>query len=546
HLSQVTPLRLRGLSDRLERAWADRQLRRTVDRVESYLAASADGADSGQSPVVFFNASTRIHTLSLNAAYSLLTSWGLRARGIPVKYLVCHRAMEQCILGTNRQDLQAPPPCSPCIYFSELLFPPESTLRLPLAPAAATAVRSELRGLSADELAAWQHQGYPLGELILPSVRWALRRHHLDDDPATRGLYSQYLRSAASLVDRLQWMLDRLEPAALVLFNGVTYPEAVAWAVARSRGISVVTHEVGLKPQSAFFSHDHATFREIDLPPGFELSQAEEEALNRYLVGRRQGQFTMAGIRFWPSMQELPARVQDGLDRFEQTVAIFTNVIFDTSQIHANVLFDDMFDWLDSLVPLIQSHPKTLFVLRAHPDENRPGKESQENVADWYRDSPICDVDNVIFLPPDDYVSSYQLIERAKFVLVFNSSIGLEASIMGSAVLSAGRARYTQADTVFMPSSRSRYLEAADRMLAAEALDIPAAHQANARRFLYRELHHASLDFSPYLRPYPSMAGMVLFSEFEPTKLVEDPLFQRLRAGIIDGDSFVAPSRKAA
>jgi hypothetical protein len=534
----VIPLRLRGLSDRFERAWANRQLRRQVERVEAYLAATVAPADDS-APVLFFNASTRIHTLSLNAAYSLLTSWGLRARGVPVKYVVCNQGMEQCVLGTSRLDLQAPPPCRPCVRFSDLLFPSTLTLPLALSASAATDVRSSLRGKDIDELSTWEHQGYPLGELCLPGMRWALRRHHLLDDPGTRGLFRQYLRSAASLVDRFRVLYEHIRPASIVLFNGVTYPEAVAWAVARSFGIEVVTHEVGLRPASAFFSHDHATFREIDLPSGYELTASEEQSLDQYLSARRQGEFTMAGIRFWPSIDELPEPVRRGLDQFDQMVAIFSNVIFDTSQIHANVLFDDMFDWLDSLVPLIESHPDTLFVLRAHPDENRPGKESQESVAQWYAASRLPGVENVLFFPPEDRVSSYQLIERAKLVMVYNSSIGLEAAIMGAAVLCGGRARYTQANTVFLASSKADFQRRARRMLESGRISVPAEHRRNARRFLYRELNHASLDFSRYVRPYPSMPGMVMFSEFDPVQLEKDPLYDRLRAGIVGGMPFV-------
>ena len=42
---------------------------------------------------------------------------------------------------------------------------------------------------------------------------------------------------------------------------------------------------------------------------------------------------------------------------------------------------------------------------------------------------------------------------RAAFVLIYNSTIGLEASIMGVPVLCAGSARFTDFGTVFFPAS---------------------------------------------------------------------------------------------
>ncbi|MGH2620987.1 MAG: hypothetical protein ACRDHG_10525, partial [Anaerolineales bacterium] len=67
-----------------------------------------------------------------------------------------------------------------------------------------------------------------------------------------------------------------------------------------------------------------------------------------------------------------------------------------------------------------------------------------------------------------------------------------------------------------------------------------------ARQFLYYELFQASLDFSSYLTPYPSIPGMVTLSEFEPASLVSDPIFPMLGRGILETAAFAAPARSAA
>lgn len=533
-------MKLRGFYDRLERVWVNRGLRHQIERVEAYLADRPAPRD--EAPVLIFNASTRIHTLSLNGAFSLLASWALRAEGTPVWYVVCHEGMQQCVLGTQRSDYAAPPPCGPCIAFSDMLFPEERTLPLALDRAAAGAVHAELEGRSLEALAGWEYKGYPLGQLCLPGLRWALRAHHLPDDLPTRRLFRRYLRSAASLAARFEEIYEQTKPRAVVVFNGIMYPEAVARAVAERRGIRAVTHEVGLRPRSAFFSHEEATLREVTVPEGFTLSQEQEAQLDRYLQARRQGQFTMAGIRFWPEVQELPADLKERMGEFEQTVAIFPNVVFDTSQVHANVLFDDMFEWLETLEGVILEHPETLFVIRAHPDEHRPGKVAEESVARWYGDSRLAESENVVLFAPEEYVSSYDLAEASKFVLIYNSSIGLETSIMGVPVLSAGRSRFSGAKTVLMPESREGYLQTLQEFLAASTVQAPPEHARNSRRFLYRELYHASLDLSQYLEPYPSLPGMVRLEEFDPHLLSSAPEFEVIRLGILEGRAFEYPA----
>ncbi len=177
---------------------------------------------------------------------------------------------------------------------------------------------------------------------------------------------------------------------------------------------------------------------------------------------------------------------------------VFTNVIFDTSQPHANTVFPDMFAWLDLVLETARQHPETLFVLRAHPDEARPGKESQESVAEWVQTRRAAELPNLVFVPPQEYLSSYELIARSKFVLIYNSTIGLEASILGAPVLCAGKARFTRYPTVFFPQSIAEYRATLEEFLAAETVTAPPEFRRNARRFLYYQLfpHLAALESS--------------------------------------------------
>src|SRR5512136_2425013 len=73
-------------------------------------------------PVIFFNASTRLVGVSLNAAFSLLTAWALRLQDVPVIYFVCQAGMTRCVLGTYRNDFSKAPPCQECVAQSRWLF----------------------------------------------------------------------------------------------------------------------------------------------------------------------------------------------------------------------------------------------------------------------------------------------------------------------------------------------------------------------------------------------------------------------------------------
>ena len=108
----------------LRRRWSHARRNAHLRRLNRDVAAYAEAPPwTGRAqPVVFFNASTRLEGLSLNAAYSLIASWAVRLAGVPVVNFVCHSGMTRCVLGTNRDDLSAPPPCADCIEQSRAVY----------------------------------------------------------------------------------------------------------------------------------------------------------------------------------------------------------------------------------------------------------------------------------------------------------------------------------------------------------------------------------------------------------------------------------------
>jgi hypothetical protein len=408
-------------------------------------------------------------------------------------------------------------------------------------------LESLLEGLSIDDLSQFEHvlvgrkgeaMALPLGALCLPGLRWILRIHHLTDDENTRYLLREYILSAWNVAREFSKLLDEQPPRAVVVFNGQFFPEAAARHIAQKRGIRVITHEVGLQPASAFFTEGEATAYPIHIPGGFELTQAQNAKLDAYLAKRFQGDFTMAGIKFWADMRGLDESFLQQAARFKQIVPVFTNVIFDTSQPHANTVFEDMFAWLDLTLEIIREHAETLFVIRAHPDELRVRKASRETVAGWVEDRRVMNLPNVVFVGPQETLSSYELILKSKFVMVYNSTIGLEASIMGAAVLCAGRARFTQYPTVFFPRTVDGMRKTMREFLAAERIEVPPEFKRNARRFLYYQLFRTSLPFGNFLDPSVRTTQTRLKS-FDLEKLLDSESVKVILEGVLLGGDFL-------
>ncbi|GJQ35452.1 MAG: hypothetical protein JETCAE01_14620 [Anaerolineaceae bacterium] len=498
-------------------------------------------------PVVFFKASTGIDDLSWNSGFHLLTTWALRLQGIPVAYFACNAGMSKCVLGTSRDRPQKDMPCKSCVTQSKALY--AGVEKFEDRNVGKTAVNwfdfqrdpeldSRIASLSIAQLSTFHFQDIPLGPLCLPGLRWILRIHHLNDDENTRYLLREYILSAWNVAQKFSKFLDETNPRLVVVFNGQFFPEATARYLALRRGLRVITHEVGLEPATAYFTEGEATAYPIHIPDDFELNEAQNAKLDAYLSKRSKGDFTMAGVKFWAEMKGLDEAFLKKAAQFMQIVPIFTNVIFDTSQPHSNTVFEDMFDWLDMTLEVINEHPETLFIIRAHPDELRVRKASRETVGGWVEARQVTSLPNVVYVPPNETLSSYELIAKSKFVMVYNSTIGLEASIMGAAVLCAGKARFTQYPTVFFPQTVDEVRRKMKEFLAAERIEVPAEFKRNARRFLYYQLYRTSLPLGDFLEPSVRVTQTRL-KTFRLDDLLNDPSIKVILEGILDGGEFL-------
>jgi hypothetical protein len=523
--------RLRTASTSLRNDW------RTIRMAR--LAANHAPVDQERLPVIFFNASTRIRGYSQNAAFSLLASWILRLSGVRVVHFLCWAGMSRCVLGTNQDAPEQPMPCKLCTRQSRVnttgsvvrifTYQPDEELTALLKP------------LSLDALLCYQRplpDGtglLPLGQLVLSSLRWRLRLQTLRDDPATRSICREFMLSAWNVATKFGILLENIKPQAAVLFNGMHFPEATAAWLCRQRGVRVITHESGFQPFSGYFVHGDVTAYPITIPE-VDLTPEQNACLEADLQKRLQGNFSMAGIQFWSEMQSLPEELVQKAARFKQVVAVFTNVIFDTTQFHANVVFPDMFAWLNVLLNVINAHPETLFVLRAHPDEARPGKLSRESVAMWF-EQKAATFPNASFISPEQRVSSYELIRLSKMVLTYNSTIGLEATLMGVPVLGAARAPFVDHDTVYFEPDQEGYLRTLETFLAATRLEVPEDKVKRTRRFMYYRYYRFSLPFGEFVDATPP-TGYVRLRKFSWRALEKSPTARALLDGFLHDRQF--------
>jgi FkbM family methyltransferase len=487
-------------------------------------------------PVLFFNATSGPAMFGFASTAGLIISWALRLAGHRVLHLVCRKGLRRCIQGTNRYELNKPMPCETCHAIKNKMFPQD--LRLYLEPKLdVPSALIPLESYSLDDLADFVYQGINIGEFCISSVRWTLRRHNLNSDPRATRLLREYIRGGINIVDTLQRLLQEQELHSMVVFNGVFYPEAIARAVALKKGLPVVAYEISIPGLKVFLSHGVAAGGGlITIPEDFQMSANQEAEFDQYMAQRIRGTAGQPGI--WPEMKGIEPDLQALVDQYKNVVSVFTNVIFDTSQYGANTVFESMFDWLDEIIKLASLHPETLFVVRAHPAEVFPRHESEELVGDWLKEHSYQAIPNVRFIPPTDYISSYELLNISRFCLVYNSTIGLEAVVLGIPTVTAAAGRYSGAGVTHAPASRKAYIKLVETFLKNGPPPVEDTVRQRARYCMYQLFFRQGLDLSAFLESPDWTLKPIDASALHPDN---SPEMNIIYKGIMEGEPFYYP-----
>jgi len=135
------------------------------------------------------------------------------------------------------------------------------------------------------------YQEQPLGFWAVNSLRWVQRRYTLKEEIQTRAFMVSFILSAWNITQQFKKLVDETNPQAVVVFNGMFYPEAAVRQVCLARGIRVITHEVGIQPFSAFFTEGEATAYPMHIADDFQLTSDMDERLDDYLQYRFSGNF---------------------------------------------------------------------------------------------------------------------------------------------------------------------------------------------------------------------------------------------------------------
>lgn len=146
--------------------------------------------------------------------------------------------------------------------------------------------------------------------------------------------------------------------------------------------------------------------------------------------------------------------VESTKKEYSADVVVFTNLEHEISANGKHCVFKDDKDWICSTVDYILSHTSHSITVREHPMWRLfPETGLKRCLEKWENNARFS------FVSCNDKVSSYELIENSKVVIVSASTIGLEAVMMGKPVVMETAAYYSDEEFVDKCDTKEKYFE---------------------------------------------------------------------------------------
>jgi hypothetical protein len=324
------------------------------------------------------------------------------------------------------------------------------------------------------------------------------RNLYPDINDEFRSYFNRYLKAECVLIEVLAGVLDKVRPDLVSLYNGRHFETRPVFEFSRSLGYSTKCYEnlkIGKSKRKNFIFFENALPHNIksigNLIRGTwddakNLTEDEKTAIGESFFNNRKASL-FAGDKVYTRNQRY-GMMPDGFDESKRNIAIFTSSEDEFASIDNEYDDDQIFASQQRGIAEILEHFKSdsniHFYVRIHPNLKKIKYRYHLSLLGY------CDLyPNVTVIQANDEISSYSLMENVEKVIVFGSTIGVEACYWGKPVILLCAAFYNYLDICYKPK------DAEEAFSLITANDLPAKGKADALRYGFYSMYDRNQDF---------------------------------------------------
>ena len=243
----------------------------------------------------------------------------------------------------------------------------------------------------------------------------------------------------------------------VMLIPGGVYSSSGVWEECASKaGIRVASYDGGAYGVLLLCANGVSAQLQ-DIPRAFSIlkSRPDFEHERQYLseTALTEMQRRRAGTDKFSS--QMNVETEKNL-KFNNGVLIALNSSWDSAALGLHVVFESSAQWIVETTRWLLDNTESDIIVRQHPVE----RLDIARTTDDYRKllaANFGDNARVHFIAADAPVNTYDLLNAVKTVVVYTSTIGTEAAVLGKVVLTPSRSYYSSLGFVWNADTREKY-----------------------------------------------------------------------------------------
>jgi hypothetical protein len=341
-----------------------------------------------------------------------------------------------------------------------------------------TWVDQQLEQLSSlHDCLALNYNGVHVGRFATATVMRTLRMGQLDfGDPSIRAELRKCLVESVKFARAGNRILAEINPDCVVSVDRGYIGQGELFDLALDRKIDTLAWNVGFKSNLLYFKRHnlanerdhHASIsadswaRMLAVPWTEEYGRCVRDELLRCY--QTQDWFNFVGTQFGKTIvSKEDARARLGLVPDKKVAVIFPHILWDGSFFWGDDLFENYARWLAETIRAACANPRLQWVVKVHPSHvvksRRDSVQGRPQELDIIEGTVGTLPDHVKLLHPEDSISTYSVYQLADYAITVRGTSGIEASVFGVPVVTAGTGRYAGRGFTIDPATPEEYLE---------------------------------------------------------------------------------------
>ncbi|SMG23456.1 Capsule polysaccharide biosynthesis protein [Marivirga sericea] len=383
-------------------------------------------------------------------------------RGSDLNIAFCDKSIETCLFNPNHNNLL----CNICISKRKeglkLIGGSEPNI-IPIAP-----INSKnsinYKFSSIEELKSITENNINIGKGVASSVISRYREPKINLG-TRKDEINKELNNTKHLLNECKRIIEATLPDLIIIFNGrfASYHPIVEYC--KTTQLDFLIHERG-----GNFGTYMARINETP----HSRSQAELEIEQLWqkdpIESKRRGELFFKERRdkviqswFVHSEKQEKGKIPDAYNPNKKLVCIFNSSRdeFESVDGWLETLYNSEYDAIDKIATSMKGKDDYQLFLRVHPNLSNLENSQIESINNLRQKHTHLNI-----IPAEDNIDSYSLLDICYKVIVFNSTIGLEATFWNKPTIVIGRALYENLDCSYNPDSHSQVIELIEKDLA--------------------------------------------------------------------------------